>query len=315
MSTTSHTLHSPFTTPFIAPSSCTDSLADNGIRPDASGTRRPVLQAVYPQESACFAPGWTTAVNSYAKGANFWGGNPICPSGQSVAQTYSSGTITTAICCSDGWGNVFSNGNGVSGTAYGFWMCVKSWSMPATTTVSGSILSGGLVTPGIAAITGPGLVESTAEYIFVYSTITSTLSSTLTSSSTSTSGSLQSSTTTSASSTVTVPPNPPQTGLSGGAIAGICIGVIALLLLLLAGFWLRRRRVATKSSKEVTHDGIFYEKPELSGQSRVLGELPEYGEPQLIPELNGNDSQLAREHPRARDQNSIVELDAEQRRW
>lgn len=96
MSTTSYTFHPPFTTPLTAPSSCTDSLADNGIWTDSVGNYRPVLQAVYPQDSACFAPGWTSAANAYAKGANFWAGNPLCPSGQSVAQTYSSADVTTA---------------------------------------------------------------------------------------------------------------------------------------------------------------------------------------------------------------------------
>ncbi|KAI4594963.1 hypothetical protein KJ359_007486 [Pestalotiopsis sp. 9143b] len=300
MSTTSYTLHPPFTTPFTAPSSCTDSLANNGVRTDSVGTWRTVLQAVYPQDSACFGPGWTAAANSYAQGANFWAGNPLCPSGQTVAQTYSSADVTTAICCSDGWGNIFANGNAFSGSNYGFWMCDRSWTTPKTTVVSGSVLSGGIVTPGIATITGPGLVESTAEYIFIYSMITSTSSAT--------ESSLTSSAA-SSSSTATPLPEPSQPGLSGGAIAGICIGCIAFLVLLVAGLWFRRRRRPTENRERVTPSVPGYEKAELPGQSRVIAELSGQGKPR---ELSGNGSEMAQSHSRATDTNVIYELNAEQ---
>lgn len=304
MSTTSYTLHPPFTTPFTAPSSCTDSLADNGVWTDSVGNYRPVLQAVYPQDSACFAPGWTSAANPYAKGANVWAGDPLCPSGQSVAQTYSSADVTTAICCSDGWGNIHANGNRVSGSTYGFWMCDRSWTAPATTVVSGSILSGGIVTSGIETVTAPGLVESTAEYIFIYSTITSTSSATESSSSMSSMAS--------ASSTATALSTPAQPSLSGGAVAGICIGCIAFLLLVLAGFWFcRRRRRPLENRERVIPSAPGYEKAELPGQSRVILELPGHGEPR---ELSGAGSELGQGHSKATDTNVIYELNAEQRR-
>lgn len=108
MTTGANVLHSPLTTTFIPPATCTDSFAYDGIWPYTTSSSRPILQASYPQSSACFAPGWTSASNSYAKGANFWSGTPVCPNEQTVAQTESTGTWTTAICCSRCVGSGFS---------------------------------------------------------------------------------------------------------------------------------------------------------------------------------------------------------------
>ena len=93
-------VHPSLTTAFTPPATCTDSFAYVGVYAYATGSSLPLLQADFPQTSSCFAPGWTSAVNSYAKGANFWAGTPVCPSGQTVAQTSTNGGTTTAICCS-----------------------------------------------------------------------------------------------------------------------------------------------------------------------------------------------------------------------
>lgn len=257
--TYSAAVHSALTTTFTPPPTCTDSFANDGLRTDALGAYRPLLAATYPQNSACFASGWSSASNGYGKGANSWSGGPMCPSGQSVAQTFSINTRTTAVCCSNGWGDVFTNRNIYNSTTYSFWMCQSSWSTPATTTVYGTVLSGGLISGATTTLTAPGGMESTAEYIFIYEkALTSSTSQSNTSAASSTS-----------SSPSTPSPSPSHNGLSGGGIAGICVGILALAAALgIIAVWRRRKRVRKEP------DDVSQGKPELSGESKRLAELP-----------------------------------------
>jgi len=294
-STYSYTYSAPtnsaLTTTFTPPPSCTDSFANDGLRTDGLGSYRPVLQATYPQSSACFASGWSSAPNEYAIVGNFWSGAPMCPSGQTVAQTYTFTTVTTAICCSSGWGDVFSNIDTHSGTVYPFWMCQSSWTTPATTTVYGTVISARIWSTTASALTAPGGMESKAEYMFIYDQADLTTSSS------------QSNSVATPSTSPTPSPVPSHNGLSGGAIAGICIGIIALIVALCALIIWRRKKTAVKETDE---PGLG--KAELSGEPKKLVELPggsghDDGKVQDSPaELHVEPAELEASNNAARDQ-------------
>lgn len=160
-------------------------------------------------------------------------------------------------------------------------MCQSSWSTPATTTVYGTVQSAGIISGVTATLTAPGGMESTAEYIFIYDKALAT--------STTSHGS-SSSTSSTSTSTPLLPPG--HKGLSGGAIAGICVGVLALVAALgVIAFW-RRRKTAAKEP-----DDVGQGKAELSGEPKKLAELPggsgyEVGELQDGSWHRGNPAEL-----------------------
>jgi hypothetical protein len=93
--------HPPLTAIFTPPAICTNGYSFAGMYPDIHGSTRPVIEATLSQSSSCFAPGWTSAANPSAKGGNFWLGPPLCPSGQTIAETVTDADMmTTAVCCS-----------------------------------------------------------------------------------------------------------------------------------------------------------------------------------------------------------------------
>jgi hypothetical protein len=93
--------HPPLTAIFTPPAVCTNGYSFAGMYPDIHGSTRHVIEATLPQSSSCFAPGWTSAADPSAKGGNFWLGPPLCPSGQTIAETVTDADMmTTAVCCS-----------------------------------------------------------------------------------------------------------------------------------------------------------------------------------------------------------------------
>lgn len=168
-----------------------------------------------------------------------------------------------------GWGDVYQNENDVGTDVYSFYMCVHTWTTPATTTLSGSVKSGGIIVPSTATVTAPWQMESTAEYLFVYDRLTTATPSAVSSvSHTPTVGP--------SSSTASTAASPSRPGsLSAGAIAGLSVGLVAIVLLAGIGAWGFWKRHKGSANGHEESSGRWGEKPELDAQSvRMLAELP-----------------------------------------
>lgn len=145
-------------------------------------------------------------------------------------------TTGLTLPCSN-WGNVFTNGNPVSGTVYQFWVCQSSFSVSATTVAMPTDMTGQTV------VKGTGALESTAEYLFVYNraqvTPTSSAGST-----TSSSAFLASSTSGSPNPNNLSIPDSRGPTLNTGAKVGIAVAVVVAVLAILgvAVFCLFKRR-------------------------------------------------------------------------
>ncbi|KAH6666760.1 hypothetical protein B0J14DRAFT_198668 [Halenospora varia] len=238
-------IHPSLTSVFTPPLACTSKhyLAALGYST--------IIQETIQQSSSCFAPGWTSATNIFAKGANTWSGIPLCPSGQSVAATSTNvNSQVTAVCCSSNWGNAFTNINVISSSTFSFWVCQSSFSVETTTIAMPTDMT------GQTTITGTGAMESTAEYLFLYNRadLTSTLS-TSSSSTSAISSSIppSSSSTTVAATTTPAPGNTSSNGLGTNAKAGIGFGIslvgLGILGVALFYFFRHRRRPSTTEDK------------------------------------------------------------------
>ena len=164
-------------------------------------------------------------------------------------------------------------------------MCRTSWLAPSTTTLYGSIESGGIVVSATNVLSAPGNVQSTAEYLFVYQ---GQPSPTAASSSTTTPISAASSSTTtaiSAASSSSLPSSPPaHAALGPTAIAVICLGTILAVGITAAAIFFFRRKAARRRLRQQQGQapGLWWDpitktamqdKPELHGQSRRVFEL------------------------------------------
>ena len=198
-------------------------------------------------------------------------------------------TTSSSISITDrrsSWGNVFSNADVYDGVTYSFYMCQTFWSTPATSTLSASITYGGIFEPASIEVTGPGAIESTAEYMFVYTVpLTSAISSPTTTSVLHTASP--------APATTSSPPIKPSPGLGTGAIAGIVVGVL-LLLAILAGFVLMRKRAKRQrraDSLMVPKDPYGHEEPYVQDKA----ELPTYAQYGHAHEDNGSELQTTKQ--------------------
>ncbi|KAI9680263.1 MAG: hypothetical protein M1822_007262 [Bathelium mastoideum] len=191
--------------------------------------------------TACFAPGWTSNVVGMP-GFNTWTGSPICPSGQSVVTAFVSfSRQTTAICCSSNWGlelpdlmrAINPNSSVVTLTA---WLCESDYA-----SITATVINEFASSPVTAVTTaGAGYIASQPDYAFVYNA--QDLKPPRSTNSTSSSG------------LITSAPQEPTgksaneqgAGLNRGAQAGIGIGAVLCLGLLLGFlFWiwsLKRRK-------------------------------------------------------------------------
>lgn len=91
-------------------------------------------------------------------------------------------------------------------------------------------------------------------------------------------------------STGTATPSPDEdSDLSGGQIAGIVVGVVAAVILLVAGaFWIYIRRRRTRRRTPDVIEAAGHEKVELpSEQTKTQVELPDTGPAFAVPQ-NGN---------------------------
>ncbi|KAH8648147.1 hypothetical protein BGZ60DRAFT_223048 [Tricladium varicosporioides] len=258
-------VHPSLTLVFTPPPACTST------RYLAALEYSTIIQETVQQSSSCFAPGWTSATNRFAKGANTWSGIPLCPSGQSVAATSTDvKSQVTAVCCSSNWGNAFTNINVISSSTFSFWVCQSSFSVATTTIAMPTDMT------GQTTITGTGAMESTAEYLFLYNRAELTSTSSTTSTSTPAAlSSIPSSSSSSSSTTVQTtntpaPGNVSSNGLGINARAGIGFGIslLGLGILGVALFYFFRHRRRALIAKEKWQSD--YGRHELPGKEAVI---------------------------------------------
>jgi hypothetical protein len=153
-------------------------------------------------------------------------------------------------------------------------MCRTSWLAPSTTTLYGSVESGGIVWSANNVLSAPGNVQSTAEYLFVYQGQPSP-----------TAASSSNTTPISAASSSSLPSSPPaHAALGPTAIAVICLGTILAVGITAAAIFFFRRKAARRRLRQQQGQapGLWWDpitktamqdKPELHGQSRRVFEL------------------------------------------
>ncbi|KAI9698335.1 MAG: hypothetical protein M1820_007497 [Bogoriella megaspora] len=203
------------------------------------------------------------------------------------------GTILGAVCLCVHLGKLDWDGgsgknvikSGAFDVTSSFWSC--STSFPWTTTSVGSPL--GFL--GSTQLTGSGQIESTAEYIFVYSEKDIKITTTRSSSSKTqpiTQSTIQSSVnqtitdvpkTTSTATTTTITAKP-SSDLSGGAEAGIGIGTALVILALIAVvvlYFLRRKAKARRGAN------VRHHMQNLDCETITQAELQAKSEPSELP--------------------------------
>ncbi|KAH0381467.1 hypothetical protein KCU92_g6986, partial [Aureobasidium melanogenum] len=227
-------------------------------------------------DTPCYPPGFTgwgrapAFIQVFSPGA--------CPAGYTAANNNYDGSTTTAVCCLSkfGYTTLISsvNAGGITAQYFG---CTSIFTNASPTTVFASD-GPGVITSSLDGTTAiftvvSGFIVMWAQPITVafqqsdlalFTTSSSSISS---SSSTTTSTSSTISSINTVTSTPTTSPAPKKaSSLSGGAIAGIVIGALAVLAIIAAAvFFLRRQRKGSPSAENLVPMETHKAQSEYSG--------------------------------------------------
>jgi LPXTG-motif cell wall-anchored protein len=260
----------PLTTIFTPPASCSSSWTYEAQLYNSVTGGLLIQNAVENGiDRSCFPPNF--ADNARGQASEIYSPG-YCPSGYTSPAVFSGNGVTTGICCQRYLMNCPKSLKGIADTTSGFtyYTTLTTINFFSSTTIFAGCLSiypesSGATTVRArandtdlttTAISGPismwgqpVVVEFQQKDLTLFSTSTSSISSSTSSRSSGTAS--PSATTAQPAITSTGSPTPstdPKSGLSTGAQAGIGVGVaiVALILLAIAAFFLRRKRKASQ---------------------------------------------------------------------